>query len=165
MINKSLRKAVALSILLCTTSTYPVKFEAADVINSLQAIAAGVLLPLIITHDAAIAPDLSAVNKHATPAFQKMCTNWKKARKPYVVRDACQELNELLDAVDQHRRAPDKHIMHPVVAKIARAYHKKNSPKIAPIIADMKAKLNALKEEIAASPGMQPAAQGHQKIQ
>ena len=165
MASKSTYKAVALSILLCTTPTYTIKFEAADIINPLQSLAAAFLLPLIMTYDAANASELSAVNLYATSDIQKMCTNWKNTRKPLAARDACEELNFLLHAITVYRKVPADYMIESATETISRTYGKKRPAPTQTLVADMHTKMSAIKEEIAASQGMHPAAQGHQKTQ
>lgn len=152
-------------MLLCTTQTYTVKFEAADIINPLQSLATVLLLPLIMTHDAANAPELSAVNEYATPDIQKMCARWKKARRPHAVRDACEELNDALYEIYEYRKVPAYYITESLTETISRGYGKKRPAQTETLVSDMNTKMNAIKEEIRASQGMQPVAQDHHKIQ
>jgi hypothetical protein len=148
MISKSTAKAVALSILLCTTPTYPIKFEAADIINPLQSLAAAFLLPLIMTHDAANAPELSAVNAYATPDIDKMCASWKKARRPHAVREACEELNDALYAIYEYRKVPADYMIQSATESISRAYGKKRPAQTETLVAEMNAKMDQLKKEL-----------------
>lgn len=144
------KKVFALCILLCAPSTHTIRFEATDVINPLQSLAAAFLLPLIMTYDAANAPELSAVNAYATPDIQKMCASWKKGRKPHAVRKACEELDDALYQIYAHRRVPADYITESLTETISRGYGKKRSVQTKTLIADMDKKMNEIKEEIAA---------------
>jgi acetoacetate decarboxylase len=148
MIIKSTHKAVALSILLCATPTYTVKFEAADIISPLQSLAAAFLLPLIMTYDAANAPELCAINEYATPDIQKMCASWKRARKPNAVREACEELNDALYEIAERRKVPADYITESATETISRAYGKKRSADTETLVADMNTKMSEIKKEL-----------------